>query len=65
MATGNTLITMIAQLAGAVTNIILDPIMIYGLAGLPTDGCSGARCSNRYRAMRLTGHYSIYASVLQ
>ena len=42
MATGNTLITMIAQLAGAVTNIILDPIMIYGLAGCPQMGVSGA-----------------------
>ncbi len=42
MATGNTLITMIAQLAGAVTNIILDPIMIYGLAGCPQMGVAGA-----------------------
>jgi len=42
MATGNTLITMIAQLAGAVTNIILDPIMIYGLIGCPQMGVAGA-----------------------
>ncbi|MCD7859797.1 MAG: MATE family efflux transporter [Firmicutes bacterium] len=28
-ATGNTLLSMIAQLAGAVTNIVLDPIMIH------------------------------------
>ena len=42
MATGNTVITMIAQLAGAVANIILDPIMIYGLIGCPIMGVAGA-----------------------
>ncbi|MCH4157297.1 MAG: MATE family efflux transporter [Acidaminococcaceae bacterium] len=42
MATGNTVITMTAQLAGAITNIILDPIMIYGLYGCPILGIKGA-----------------------
>ena len=32
----------IAQISGAVTNIILDPIMIYGLLGFPKLGVSGA-----------------------
>ncbi len=32
----------IAQLAGALTNIILDPIMIFGLCGLPQMGIEGA-----------------------
>ena len=32
----------IAQVAGAITNIILDPIMIYGLFGLPALGVRGA-----------------------
>lgn len=41
-ATGNTLLSMLAQLAGAITNIILDPIMIFGLFGMPAMGIRGA-----------------------
>ncbi|MBQ9066187.1 MAG: MATE family efflux transporter [Clostridia bacterium] len=42
MATGRTLYTMITQLVGAVTNIILDPILIFGLLGAPKLGMRGA-----------------------
>jgi putative MATE family efflux protein len=41
-ACGNALFSTIAQIAGALTNIILDPIMIYGLLGLPKMGVKGA-----------------------
>lgn len=41
-ATGNMLFTMIVQIAGAVTNIILDPIMIFGYLGCPALGVKGA-----------------------
>lgn len=41
-ATGNTLFSTVAQVAGAVTNIILDPIFIYGWLGLPALGVIGA-----------------------
>lgn len=42
VATGRTKITMMTQLAGAITNIVLDPILIYGWLGLPVMGVKGA-----------------------
>lgn len=41
-ATGKSLFSTMAQVAGAVTNILLDPILIYGLLGCPALGVSGA-----------------------
>jgi len=41
-ATGNMLIPMISQLIGAILNIILNPILIFGLFGFPQLGIAGS-----------------------
>ena len=41
-STGKTTLSMTTQLVGAIANIILDPIMIYGYFGLPKMGIAGA-----------------------
>lgn len=40
--TGKTVLSTIAQVSGAITNIILDPIMIFGMFGCPAMGIEGA-----------------------
>ena len=42
VATGRSSFAMMSQLAGAVANILLDPIFIFGMFGLPRLGAAGA-----------------------
>jgi len=41
-STGRTVLTMVTQATGAIVNIILDPIFIFGWFGLPAMGIAGA-----------------------
>lgn len=41
-AAGNTFLSMVILVSGAITNIVLDPIMIFGWLGFPEMGVRGA-----------------------
>lgn len=56
-ARGNMTLPMLAQVAGAMINVILDPILIFGYAGMPRMGIAGAAIASvigQWAAMLIT-----------
>lgn len=60
MATGHTVVTMTAQLAGALANCLLDSILIYGYFSIPAMGVAGAAwatVAGQFLSLFIAGHY--------
>ncbi|MGN1014225.1 MAG: MATE family efflux transporter [Butyricicoccus sp.] len=60
--TGRTFYTMITQSLGAIINIILDPILIFGLFGMPKMGIAGAATATVFGQI-VAGGLAVYFNI--
>lgn len=58
---GNSKVPFIANSAGLIINIVLDPILIYGYFGLPEFGVSGAAIATTLSQMIVTGIFIVFS----
>ena len=58
---GNSKVPFIANSAGLIINIVLDPILIYGYFGLPKYGVSGAAIATTLSQMIVTGIFIVFS----
>ncbi len=54
-STGRTVFAMVPQIAGALINVVMDPILIYGLLGAPRLGVAGAAYATVFGQTVATG----------
>ncbi len=63
-STGLTFYAMITQITGAVINMIMDPILIFGLCGAPKLGIAGAAAATVFGQITATG-LAVYFNISQ
>lgn len=54
-STGKTFLAMLTQMSGAVINIIMDPVLIFGVGPFPRMGIAGAACATIFGQIVASG----------